>query len=134
MEIFILILTIIGTAVAVGAYFRNQKQTALEKKSKILELHGRNVVELERLMLEIANITDAHDVGDERFMQGFTYNEAIDFLRENRNKLMEMKQVISDHGEKMDIDEIEKNIQRLSDNLIQFDYIRNRLPRAGNSS
>lgn len=47
---------------------------------------------------------------------------------------MEIKQTIVDHGEKMDIDKMEKIIQRLSDNLIQFDYIRNRLPGYKNGS
>lgn len=99
-----------------------------------MELHGRNVIEMERLILELNRFADRYGVHDEQFMQGLTYAQSIDMLQDWRVKLMEIKQTIVDHGEKMDADETEKNIQRLSDNLIQFDYIRNRLPGHENGS
>jgi hypothetical protein len=127
MEIAIFILTIIGTSIAVNSYFSNQCRIAREKQGVILELHGRNVVEMERLIYDLRKYTEQQGVHDEHFMQGFTYAQSLSMLQNWKVKLMEIKQNIVDHGEKMDVDEMEKNIQRLSDNLIQLDYIRNRL-------
>jgi len=128
MEWLALAVAVIGTWAALAAHRYTQQKDVLEKKGRLLDLHGRNVVEMERLMVDLDTFAREHNVLDEHFMQGLTYRESIDMLQEYRIKLMEVKQSIVDHGEQMPASELESHIQRLSDNLNQFNFIRNRLP------
>ncbi len=128
MEWLILAVTFLGSWAALAAYRASQQKDVQDKKSRLLDLHGRNVVEMERLLIDLDAFAREHGVMEDHFMQGLTYAQSIQMLRDSQVKLMETKRVIMDHGEKMPPAELEANIQRLSDNLNQFDFIRNRLP------
>ena len=127
MELLVIFLAIAGVWAAIAAYNYAKKKDVLEKNSTLLNLHGRNVVEIERLVLDLESYAIEHDVLDKHFMQGLTYRDSVEQLFQNRNTLMELKQLMLDYGDQMPLTELEANIRRMADNLNQYEFVRTRL-------